>query len=150
MDTTLPSSQKQPSSVGSASSSFPMKSVMSGGHKESEAFGSSISMEEIQLPETVVPDELKDVGVVVHPEVPDIPPDLAQLGVQPSGPAQTVIQSTLPQVKLPLPDEEVEKGLHEQLTSSLRWLAQWCIRQLHLAHVTLKVVHGKVMRVRYG
>ena len=146
----LPGSQKHADSVGSTTTSAPVNPISSSGNKESEAIGSGLSMEEIQLPEAVVSDELKDAGVVVHPDAPDIPLDLAQLGVQPSGPTQAFIPPSLPQVKLPLPDEEVEKGLHEQMTSSLRWLAQWCIRQLQLAHVTLKVVHGKVMRVRYG
>lgn len=38
---------------------------------------------------------------------------------------------------LPLTEEQVVRGLHEQVWDGLRWLAEWCVRQI-------KVLHGKV------
>ena len=37
-----------------------------------------------------------------------------------------------PKVVLPLTREEVEKGLHEQIWEGLRWLAEWCVRQIKM------------------
>lgn len=42
-------------------------------------------------------------------------------------------------VTLPMTEEEVKEGLHHQIWESIRWLAEWCVRQI-------KVLHG---RVRY-
>lgn len=55
---------------------------------------------------------------------------------------QVLLKSTTPQnvtVTLPLTEDEVAVGLHQQVFDSLRWLAEWCVRQVH-------VLHG---RVRY-
>jgi len=40
-------------------------------------------------------------------------------------------------VELPLTEEQVVKGLHHKVVDGLRWLAEWCVRQI-------KVLHGKV------
>lgn len=33
-------------------------------------------------------------------------------------------------VKLPLTQDQIQKGLHEQVWESIRWLAEWCQRQI--------------------
>ncbi len=53
---------------------------------------------------------------------------------------QVLLKPSLPQdvtVTLPLTEDQVEKGLHHQIWDSIRWLAEWCVRQI-------KMLHGKV------
>jgi hypothetical protein len=40
--------------------------------------------------------------------------------------------SQSPRVILPLTEEEVRKGLHQKVWESIRWLAEWCARQLRM------------------
>ncbi len=40
-------------------------------------------------------------------------------------------------VELPLSEAQVQEGLHHKVWESIRWLAEWCVRQV-------KVLHGKV------
>jgi len=37
-----------------------------------------------------------------------------------------------PEVKLPLTEEQIQAGLHHKVWESVRWLAEWCFRQLKL------------------
>jgi len=37
-----------------------------------------------------------------------------------------------PKVVLPLTEEQVERGLHEKVWESIRWLAEWCVRQIRI------------------
>lgn len=41
-------------------------------------------------------------------------------------------------VTLPLTEEEVQADLHKDIFESVRWLAEWCVRQI-------KLLHGKVV-----
>lgn len=56
---------------------------------------------------------------------------------------QVLVTSVNPQVDeekivLPMTEKQVEKGLHEQLFTGARWLAEWCVR-------LVKKFHGKVV-----
>ena len=42
------------------------------------------------------------------------------------------ISSQSPKVILPLTEEQVERGLHEKVWDSFRWLAEWCVRQIRI------------------
>ncbi|MBI2617706.1 hypothetical protein HYW55_06235 [Candidatus Gottesmanbacteria bacterium] len=102
--------------------------------------------------EVELPKDVERVGVVKFSEKVEIPPDVAKLGVTQSGPA-TPVQTTSQAsqvVVLPITDEQVISGLHAQVTSALKWLSVWCLKQLQRAHITLKVIHGKIMRVSSG
>jgi len=82
--------------------------------------------------------------VTVKKETIDLPPDLKQVGVI------STASSKFPgykQVKLPISDEKVYQGLHSPVTSSLRWLAELCFFILRQAHLKIKNIHGKVVRV---
>lgn len=117
-----------------------------------EQSGGSISGTETVLPVSVEIQphkEVVDAGLSVHPETVLIPPDLKTMGVVPSGSSVPVSTAATVQIVLPLPDQKIEEGLHMQVYSALRWLSEWCIRKLKKAHMTLKVVHGKVLRVPY-
>lgn len=75
--------------------------------------------------------EVEQAGVVAHKENIEVPPDLQQLGVTPSG-ASAPIDDTdeLKNLKLPLSSEQIEKGLHAKILDSIAWLATWCVKQI--------------------
>lgn len=53
---------------------------------------------------------------------------------------QVIVDSPFPQqvtISLPLTDDEVEFGLAQKVTESIRWLAEWCLR-------LIKITHGKI------
>ncbi len=78
-----------------------------------------------------------------HEETVEVPPDLQQMGVQTT--PTTHFQTE--QVQTLIPDEEIIEGLHQPVTSSFRWLAELALYILKHAHIVLKKVHGKIMRV---
>ena len=84
-------------------------------------------------------------GVEKLSETIELPPDIAGMGVQTVGPSQPV--TTTQTTSLPLTDDQIVQGLHVKIALSLRWLAQWCIRQLKVVHIHLKKAHGKIVRV---
>lgn len=99
--------------------------------------------------EPEVAPEVERVGVTVTRESIELPPDVKKLGVTPAGSSVPVATSaTIPPVVLPISDQQVVTGLHAQIISSLRWLAVWCLKKLQKAHIMLKVIHGKIIRVK--
>ena len=42
---------------------------------------------------------------------------------------------------LPLNQEQIEQGLHHKVWEGIRWMAEWCVRQIKLLHG--KVILGK-------
>lgn len=99
----------------------------------------------------VVEHEIKDEEVkpFVSPrtETIKLPPDLKKLGLQP---VTTTKFPSYQNIKLPISDEKIIIGLHKPVTDSLRWLATLAVYLLKMAHLQLKVVHGKVVRVIRG
>lgn len=94
--------------------------------------------------------EVKKAGVEKRGEVVvELPPDVKKLGVTQTG-ATTPISAvtSVTQVSIPITDSQVVAGLHAKVTSSLAWLASWCIKKLKKAHVALKIIHGKIVRVK--
>ena len=77
-------------------------------------------------------------------ETIELPPDLKKLGLQQAGQSQFLNYKN---IKLPLTDEKIAVGLHAPVTSSLRWLAEFAVYLLAQAHLGLKIIHGKVVRV---
>jgi len=84
--------------------------------------------------EMELPKEVTSAGVSVRPVVVPIPPPVEQLGVKSVG--ENVSTSSVNLSPLPLTNTQIAEGLHASITSSLRWLAAWCSRQLK----TLKIV----------
>lgn len=123
-------------------------SVSSGKEKE----GKLLETQEVvqkATQEIEVPKEVEKVGVEVRKETIELPPDVKKLGVTPSGassPFSSIPSS--PKISLPISDSQIMAGLHAQVTSALHWLAVWCLRKLKKAHIILKVIHGKIVRVR--
>ncbi len=75
----------------------------------------------------------------------EVPPELKKIGVENDEPVDLTINQNL---KLPLADDKILPGLHAPFTSSLRWLAEFSLFLLKHVHLTLKVIHGKVRRIR--
>lgn len=96
--------------------------------------------------EQEISQEVKQAGVVQRQENIEVPIDMQQMGVRPTGISTPV--PFKPTLKLPITDEKIEKGLHKSIINSLRWLAEWCFFQLKRVHLTLKVIKGVVRRVR--
>ena len=121
--------------------------VQTGGaiSKEKEAITFSPSpLKEVK--EVEISKEAKEEGVVQRQEEIEIPEEIAKIGVAKTG--ISVAVSYEPTLKLPISDERIEQGRHQSILTSFRWLSQWCIFQLKKAHLLLKVIHGKVKRVR--
>ncbi|MGB9883414.1 MAG: hypothetical protein ACPLRN_02770 [Microgenomates group bacterium] len=105
-----------------------------------------ISREKIEVKEVVehkVDEEVKPYVSVRH-ETIELPPDLKKLGLQSVTSSQFSSYQT---IKLPLSDEKIIMGLHAPITSSLRWLATLSFYLLQKAHLTIKVVGRKIIRV---
>jgi hypothetical protein len=88
--------------------------------------------------------ELKEF-IKVRPETIKIPPDLTKIGVQTK---DTPVKFPQYQnLKLPLSDEKIILGLNQPINSSWRWLATLALYLLKKAHLSLKVVEGRVVRI---
>ncbi|OGG32108.1 hypothetical protein A3I80_05110 [Candidatus Gottesmanbacteria bacterium RIFCSPLOWO2_02_FULL_40_10] len=75
-----------------------------------------------------------------------MPPDVKKLGVSVSNAQSPVF--TAAQVSLPITDDKILEGLKAPLSSAFKWLAVWCIKKLQKAHLVLKSIHGKIIRVK--
>lgn len=100
--------------------------------------------EEIQEVVEHKPEEEVLTYVTPRAETIDLPPDLKHFGLQP---ATTTQFPSYQNIKLPISDEKITVGLHAPITSSLRWLATLAVYLLQQAHLGLKTIHGKVIRV---
>lgn len=111
---------------------------------EPASAGETAQLEEVVSDIELEPD-LESAGLEKKSEVMAVSQDIQQMGVQAVGHAQPVIPAT-PTVTLPISDDKVLTGLHANISSALRWLAEWCVRVLKKGHIHLKRVGGKVIR----
>lgn len=103
--------------------------------------GTGVGGKEIEPPalkeigrEVPLSSEVSQAGVKIHPTSVTLPQPVTQMGVTAVG------QSTPPpaiSVTIPLTDDQIAWGLHASITSSLRWLSEWCVRKLKQLHGTL-------------
>lgn len=96
--------------------------------------------QEFELPKEVI-----SAGIRAQPTTIPIPQSVAQMGVKPVG-GNIPVQTTTT-VVLPLTDDQIAVGLHQSITNSWRWLAEWCVRRLRQLHIAVKTIHGKLIRV---
>lgn len=82
--------------------------------------------------------------VTPKPETIKLPPDLKSLGIES---VDTTHFPSYQNVKLPIPDEEVIEDLKQPVTSTKRWLGELAKYLLLKAHLVLKTVGGKVVRI---
>jgi len=115
------------------------------GIKEREVFArqDEMQLEEIRKELELTP-EVKEAGVEVKREEIELPEPVKKMGVVPTDIAQPV---TPPTINLPLTDDKIVTGFGAPIITSLRWLVEWCIRQLKRVHVKLKKIHGQIVRV---
>lgn len=105
-----------------------------------------IVAEKFEIEEPVEDNVEEEVRPFVSPraETIELPPDLKKMGLQ------AISHSQFPKyknIKLPLTDEKIVVGKKAPITSSIRWLAEFATYILAQAHLGLKVVHGRVIRV---
>ena len=62
----------------------------------------------------------------------------------------TAPSSQAPQVTLPLTEEEITQGLHHKVWESVRWLAEWCVRQVKKLHGAVKYRMGSTSSASSG
>lgn len=116
------------------------------GAKEQEFFATqeALQLEQVRHELELAP-EMKEAGMeTLHDEV-KLPPSLKQIGVQKIGELGNLSQA--PAAAVPLADDKIISNTGSSVWASLTWLALWCLKQLKKAHVKLKKIHGKVIRV---
>jgi len=113
--------------------------------KENEprlAGGEVVKVNEVVEKETVEEDVANYIKV--KSKSIKLPPQFRKLGLQ----AKTKVKfPEYKNVKIPLKDNLVMVGLRQPLTSSFRWLAELATYILKTAHLHLKKVHGRMVRV---
>lgn len=115
------------------------------GGKEREFFAEqdAVALEEIRKDLEVAP-EVKEAGIEARKEEIELPPAIQKMGVVQSDANQPVTPVT---ANLPITDDKIVTGTGAPVVTSLRWLVEWCLRQLKKVHIKLKKVHGRIIRV---
>lgn len=122
---------------------FYKNSLSSSFSKESEP-ARSVEYQRVVEHEPV--EEVK--GYVKHrPEAVKVDKELEDMGVEAK---EQIAYQANETIELPLSDERIVEGLHQPITSSWRWLAEFALYLLKQAHYTLKKVHGHIKRVVYS
>ncbi len=113
--------------------------------KESEPVLNKTEDVEIkEVAEHKIEEEVRPYIKQTH-ETIELPPDLKKVGLQPA--STSINFQAYQNVKLPISDDKIMPGLHAPITSSLRWLATLAIYILRKAHLAIRVVGGKAVRV---
>lgn len=95
--------------------------------------------------EVELPPEVTGAGVRAQPTAVALPSKTSQTGFTPAGQNVVPVAAAAP---LPLTDDQIAQGLKQSITSSWRWLAEWCRRRLKQLHLTIKSIGGKNMEVK--
>lgn len=114
--------------------------------KESDLPGSSIEINEVETP--VEQDETQEEVekyVTPHSNSIKLPPDLKKIGLKAEG--EDLFKETLNKIKLPISDEKIMEDLKAPPSESKRWFATIMLYILERAHLTLKKVGTKVVRI---
>lgn len=115
-------------------------------NKEAGMGGFEAGLRDVSAQEVELPKEVAQSGVKVQPTTIPIPAPVSQLGVQPAG--QNVTTQTQPR-PVPLTDDQIVEGLKQGVTSSWRWLAEFCVRRLkQLHHNVTKTQSDKVTNLQ--
>ena len=105
------------------------------------------SQPEIELTETEPKIEDKEVEKFVKVEKQhsfELDPSLKKAGLSA---IDTTTLDPKHRIQLPISDEKVVEGLDKPISSSWRWLAEIAMYMLHRGHLTLKKIHGHVVRI---
>ncbi len=109
-------------------------------------FSESRPKQEIEFTETEPSIEDREVKeyVEVTKNEPTLSPELKKAGLN------VVDSSSLDpkhRITLPITDEKILEGLDKPIDTSWRWLSEFARFFLLQAHITLKKIHGKVVRI---
>ena len=115
--------------------------------KEFDIPSSSSEKDELEAPieQKTTPEE---VGKYITPQAKTIklPPDLKKIGVQTTN-DDSQFKEALYKLKLPISDEKIMEDLRAPPTESKRWFATILLYILERAHLSLKKVGSKVVRI---
>jgi hypothetical protein len=122
-----------------------MKYGVGSGTKEADLPGSSIEIEDVETP--VEQENTQEVEQYITPTDATIklPPNLKKLGLQTQ--EDNPYTAALNRVKLPISDEKIMEDLKAPPSESKRWYATILLYILERAHMTLKKVGTKVVRI---
>jgi hypothetical protein len=137
--------QKNYTSIDDLIKKWQQKEAVSLPSKEAEPIPKK-EIEFKEVKEKEVEEEVRS-HLIKKEETIKLPPDIQKLGLKP------IPTTDFPQyqnIKLPLSDDKIVVGLHAPISSSLRWLATLALYLLQKAHLSLKVIHGRVIRVLKG
>ena len=110
---------------------------------ESEPFSPSKDVVEVhEVVEHEVQDKQVQPHVEVRKDVPEIPPDLKNLGVTTTASSSF---STYQSLKLPLKEEQLPVALKAPISDSLRWLGEFTQYLIYQSHGTIKSAHKNVV-----
>jgi len=104
------------------------------------------SVKEIPV-EVELSKEVEKAGVIKVSQTIEFPPDVKKLAGVSTPVSTSPPATTIPQVYLPISDDKVFEGEKKGVTDAWSWLALWCIKKLRKAHIILKKIHGKVIRI---
>lgn len=93
--------------------------------------------------EVELPPEVTSAGVKIQPTSINIPPPISSLGTPPVNPTSAAAATGLP-----LSDDQIALGLKQSITSSWRWLAEWCKRRFLQLHRTIRSVGNNSIEVK--
>lgn len=99
---------------------------------------------ELSEPEPTIEDKEVEKFIKVENTNIELDPALKKAGLQ------VIDSSSLDpkhNIKLPISDEKIVQGLHQPVNSSWRWLSELAQFMLNQAHISLKKIHGHVVRV---
>lgn len=105
--------------------------------KEADLPGSSIEINESETP--------VEQYVTPHSNSIKLPPDLKKIGLRTE--EEDLFKETLNRIKLPISDDKIMEDLQAPPSESKRWFATILLYILERAHMTLKKVGTKVVRM---
>ena len=120
-------------------------------------YGTGSSAKEVLLPSSSEIIQSSDMGENEEAQVEkfitpkkdasiSLPPDLKKIGIKATG-DDNQFQAALYKLKLPISDEKIMDNLKAAPSESKRWYATILFYMLEMAHLTLKKVGTKVVRV---
>jgi len=105
--------------------------------KEADLPGSSIEINEGEIP--------IEQYVTPHSNSIKLPPNLRKIGLRTE--EEDLFKETLNRIKLPISDDKIMQDLQAPPSESKRWFATILLYILERAHLTLKMVGTKVVRI---
>src|SRR3989344_1654230 len=106
--------------------------------KEADMPRSSEAMVQ-EVPEFEIPKEVSNHVAKVQDTI-ELPPDLKRIGVTTPHSHGKVSDALQKDLNLPLTDDQIGQGRKADTKNSVKWLAEWCWKQLLTAGYRLKEV----------